>query len=754
MCCELSVINSDVRIWRLRKTKYLNSKWTKESINMASYLVLIIFLASLFYSNAQILVSKCTATQFRCNDGTCISSESKCNGNVDCPDRSDEDFVICRTNQCKDGEFQCVYGACVNRNATCNGVTDCEDNSDELLLECRNQTSYLTCTTEMAKQVFCMFSKKCKSSSRQKDDYLKNCEKNERSCKDGSQIDLKQKCDGKIHCKDGSDESLEMCSTNRCFSQFEFRCKNGACVDASAKCNGISDCTDSSDELEDMCHINNKGLCVLPPFPKNGFYSVTDLPYAHPGQAFELVNLNYSCHSGYQLIGIQDPYCTRGYWSHDIPQCVSQCTLKKDPSVEYLCLPNDSNSGGEAKECEDVVDEGTAVRPKCREPGYHYTGMLVNMHCRNGEWDHIIVCTPINEGLCSLPRFPKHGYYSVGDVPDAHPGQVFEAVHLNYTCHPGYKIVGTRSPYCTKGWWSDKAPECIAQCLLNKHPSVEYLCLPRNSSSQYGARECDELVEDGTVVKSTCRENYYYTGVLVNMHCTDGVWDIVNVCSPQCGLVTSEGEQMVLGGRSASRGEFPWHTGIYTKTTSPYKQICGGSLISRTVVISAAHCFWTELEKQLPASRFAVAVGKLYRPWNNPHDVDAQKSDVKSVKLPSRFLGAASNFQDDIALLNVQTPFEFRSYVRPVCIDFDAMFSRRQLHSGAVGKVAGWGLTEEDGQEARVLQVVELPYVDIETCISASPPGFYEYITSDKICAGVINGKSLAPVLKSFNPIK
>ncbi|KOB65533.1 Limulus clotting factor C [Operophtera brumata] len=43
--------------------------------------------------------------------------------------------------------------------------------------------------------------------------------------------------------------------------------------------------------------------------------------------------------------------------------------------------------------------------------------------------------------------------------------------------------------------------------------------------------------------------------------------------------------------------------------------------------LKAAHCFWTDLEKQLPASQFAVAVGKLHRPWDDLVD-QAQKSDV------------------------------------------------------------------------------------------------------------------------------
>ncbi|KAF9414620.1 hypothetical protein HW555_007549, partial [Spodoptera exigua] len=188
-----------------------------------------------------------------------------------------------------------------------------------------------------------------------------------------------------------------------------------------------------------------------------------------------------------------------------------------------------------------------------------------------------------------------------------------------------------------------------------------------------------------------------------------------------CGRVTPEGVDLIIDGRIAKRGELPWHVGIYRKTTKPYKQICGGSLVTNRIVISAAHCFWDDISKQQPASMYAVAIGKIYRPWANERDTDAQKSDVKEIKIPVRFQGSAANFQDDIAILILETAFVYQTYVRPVCLDFDVNFDRRQLQPGKLGKI---------------LKVVELPYVDIEQCILSSPPGFREYITSDKICAG------------------
>ncbi|KOB67381.1 Pattern recognition serine proteinase [Operophtera brumata] len=169
----------------------------------------------------------------------------------------------------------------------------------------------------------------------------------------------------------------------------------------------------------------------------------------------------------------------------------------------------------------------------------------------------------------------------------------------------------------------------------------------------------------------------------------------------------------------------------------------------------AAHCFWTDLEKQLPASMFAVAVGKLYRPWNDTKD-QAQESQVlvKIIHLPRRYQGTSANFQDDIAVVIVAREFQFKTHIRPVCLSFDYHFEQQQLYTGNKGKVAGWGLTAADGKASPVLQVVDLPYVDVGTCINKSPPDYRDdkicaggtlerhYITSDKICARTLEPNS------------
>ncbi|XP_045457194.1 modular serine protease-like [Melitaea cinxia] len=349
--------------------------------------------------------------------------------------------------------------------------------------------------------------------------------------------------------------------------------------------------------------------------------------------------------------------------------------------------------------------------------------------------------------MCMLPPHPKNGrFLKNGDSDIYEPGELITTVYLNITCMPGYKVVGDEVVFCIGGlWYPVSLPSCVQACELPPSESVEYRCIIRDAKME-GTRECSSLEAEGTMVQPECRRPNYYSPITLSyMVCVDGRWSHTPICQPECGTLTPVAEPLIAGGSQARRGEVPWHVTVYSQLKGRFQQICGGSLISDEVFISAAHCFWMEGYGALPPELFAAVAGKLYRAWDDRRDLPyAQFLPIKEIILANRFAGAELLYQDDLAIIRVSGKFLFRPYVRPVCVDFLPKFNEFQLRPGNKGKVAGFGLTSDQREsESAELKVVELPYVDWEECMRVTPPEYSPFLIGNKFCAGYLNSTAL-----------
>ena len=87
-------------------------------------------------------------------------------------------------------------------------------------------------------------------------------------------------------------------------------------------------------------------------------------------------------------------------------------------------------------------------------------------------------------------------------------------------------------------------------------------------------------------------------------------------------------------GKVSNVTEVPWHVGIYKNDT----QICGGTIISERVVISAAHCFTQNTNNfhEIDYKSYQVAAGKLNRDFDVMDYPKSQIRDIEEVGISER----------------------------------------------------------------------------------------------------------------------
>jgi len=182
-------------------------------------------------------------------------------------------------------------------------------------------------------------------------------------------------------------------------------------------------------------------------------------------------------------------------------------------------------------------------------------------------------------------------------------------------------------------------------------------------------------------------------------------------------------EPRIIGGEAAADGELPFQVGIAIDNGSTYTLFCGGSLISDTWVLTAAHC----LDDYTSSDTVNLRVLSGTNVWD--------QSKLTSV---SHFILHESydsvTYNNDIALIQLS------SAVTSAPLDALSTTTTPRFTTGTTATVSGWGEQTAFGASdyPNELLKVDLPVVSNETCNQVA--SYNGRITDNMICAGFAEG--------------
>ncbi|XP_017056341.1 serine protease SP24D-like [Drosophila ficusphila] len=188
----------------------------------------------------------------------------------------------------------------------------------------------------------------------------------------------------------------------------------------------------------------------------------------------------------------------------------------------------------------------------------------------------------------------------------------------------------------------------------------------------------------------------------------------------------------VVGGEDATKAQFPHQVSLRNAGSHS----CGGSILTRNYILTAAHCVSNEDENHvitpIAAERFTIRAG------SNDRFSGGVLIQVAEVIVHEGY----GNFLNDVAVLRLETPLIFSDAIKPIALptadtpaDVDVIIS-------------GWGRIKHQGDLPRYLQYNTLSSISTEKCEELIGFGF-----EGELCLlhlednGACNGDSGGPAV-------
>merc|ERR1719193_2095744 len=143
-----------------------------------------------------------------------------------------------------------------------------------------------------------------------------------------------------------------------------------------------------------------------------------------------------------------------------------------------------------------------------------------------------------------------------------------------------------------------------------------------------------------------------------------------------CGCASSN--RIVGGGEVSPKYSLPYQVFV-----SANGYMCGGTIINRRYVLTAAHCLYDKYNNKHPVSGVKVIAGE--------HDICDNVNEGGQLIEVERFIERSdyANNANDIAILKLKSDIQFGARVMPACLPTDPT----KMYVGEEAIVSGWGST-------------------------------------------------------------
>ncbi|KAI1293673.1 Ovochymase-2 [Halotydeus destructor] len=191
----------------------------------------------------------------------------------------------------------------------------------------------------------------------------------------------------------------------------------------------------------------------------------------------------------------------------------------------------------------------------------------------------------------------------------------------------------------------------------------------------------------------------------------------------------------IINGKPACQGQFPWQVSIQLNG----KHVCGGTIISRCHILTAAHCCSDANGRITPEARkMKIVYGTI--------DCKRGKTcNVEKVCKHSNF----TTIKYDIALLKVDCCFEFDHFCNPACLPEPHMMEDFSDEDHAV--VSGWGVIDEpNDRTSNMLNYLSIKLIPRAQCALELDSQYYHgptMICQERARNGACFGDSGGPMV-------